>query len=65
MNGPIKYRLQPLRIPSGWRIEVTDLFELELTPNSGDGSGAFRTADKLQLITTIEWFVLQPQAVRR
>lgn len=31
MNSNLKYKLQPIRVPSGWTITINNLFEVELT----------------------------------
>jgi len=31
MTAPLKYNLQPIRVPSGWTITINNLFEVELT----------------------------------
>ncbi|PQP01642.1 hypothetical protein C5612_20040 [Pseudomonas frederiksbergensis] len=31
MNPKLKYKLQPIRVPSGWTITINNLFEVELT----------------------------------
>ena len=31
MSSKLKYKLQPIRVPSGWTITINNLFEVELT----------------------------------
>jgi hypothetical protein len=32
MREKLEYKLQPIRIPSGWTITINNLFEVSLTP---------------------------------
>ncbi|MCF4993958.1 hypothetical protein GIW70_22395 [Pseudomonas syringae] len=32
MREELEYKLQPIRIPSGWTITINNLFEVSLTP---------------------------------
>lgn len=34
MRKPLKYKLQPIRVPSGWTITINNLFEVDLTPET-------------------------------
>jgi hypothetical protein len=34
MNSKLKYKLQPIRVPSGWTITINNLFEAELTKDT-------------------------------
>ena len=34
MNTELKYKLHPIRVPSGWTITINNLFEVELTPQT-------------------------------
>ncbi|WP_148053226.1 hypothetical protein [Pseudomonas frederiksbergensis] len=31
MSSNLKYKIQPIRVPSGWTITINNLFEVELT----------------------------------
>lgn len=36
MNSSLKYKLQPIRVPSGWTITINNLFEVELTKETAE-----------------------------
>ncbi|MED7666588.1 hypothetical protein GXB78_05110 [Pseudomonas moraviensis subsp. stanleyae] len=36
MRSKLEYKLQPIRIPSGWTITINNLFEVELTAETCD-----------------------------
>ncbi len=36
MNSTLKYKLQPIRVPSGWTITINNLFEVELTKETAE-----------------------------
>jgi hypothetical protein len=36
MNSSLKYKLQPIRAPSGWTITINNLFEVELTKETAE-----------------------------
>ncbi|HHS7810780.1 hypothetical protein J1G18_27640 [Pseudomonas sp. MIS38] len=36
MRPKLQYKLQPIRVPSGWTITINNLFEVELTPETSD-----------------------------
>jgi len=34
MRSKLEYKLQPIRVPSGWTITINNLYEVELTPET-------------------------------
>ena len=36
MNSTLKYKLQPIRVPSGWTITINNLFEVEPTKETAE-----------------------------
>jgi len=34
MRLKLEYKLQPIRVPSGWTITINNLYEVELTPET-------------------------------
>ena len=54
MTQPAEPRLQPLRIPNGWRVEFNDLREVEPIFNTYDDTSWFFREDLL-LLHNVHW----------